>query len=62
MNIYIYEIEFSEFRTKVKIFAESRKMALTLLNELIRDCESTYYRELGTQPINTIIDISTIDD
>lgn len=62
MNIYIYEIELGEFRTKVKIFAESRKMALTLLDELTRDCESTYYRELGTQPINTIIDIRTTDD
>ena len=62
MNIYIYEIELGEYRVKVKIFAESRKMALILLDELTRDCESTYYRELGTQPINTIIDFDMIVD
>ena len=62
MNIYIYEIELGECRVKVKIFAESEEMALILLGELTRDCGSTCYRELGTQPINTIIDISTRDD
>lgn len=62
MNIYIYEIELGECRVKVKIFAESEEMALILLEELIRDCGSTCYRELGTQPINTIIDIRTRDD
>lgn len=62
MNIYIYEIELGESKVKIRIFAESEEMALILLGELTRDCESTYYRELGTQPINTIIDIRTIDN